>query len=169
MSKITKAWIDAQIEHELERGNHSEAVRDLAALITVRDWMCEGEEDVRQYGRRYTPEEQHKAMHDPDKLTASEAEAWVHHMRSADGSHHVRWPMDEIRRHAADFGLRSDEVVETFAVMNALYTDYGMVAQKYGVDTVDFWADMARSFIHDVDAVPGKVRKYYQLITKHDD
>jgi hypothetical protein len=53
--------------------------------------------------------------------------------------------------------------------MNALYTDYGMVAQRYGVDTVDFWADMARSFIHDVDAVPGKVKKYYQLIAKHDD
>ena len=40
MSKITKAWIDAQIEHEMERGTHQDAIRDLAALITVRKYIC---------------------------------------------------------------------------------------------------------------------------------
>lgn len=43
MSKMTRAWIEAQIEHELERGNHPDAVRDLAALITVKNWMCHDE------------------------------------------------------------------------------------------------------------------------------
>lgn len=45
----------------------------------------------------------------------------------------------------------------------------GMVVQKYGVDKVDFWADMTKAFIRDVDAVPGKVKKYYQYIVQHDD
>lgn len=41
MSKMTRAWVEAQIEHELERGNHPDAVRDLAALIEVRKYMME--------------------------------------------------------------------------------------------------------------------------------
>lgn len=171
MSKITKAWVEAQMEKEMERGNHPEAVRDLAALITVHGYLCGEVDDVRQYGRRYTPEEHHKAIpvHDPDKLTQHDAESWVNHMRAADGSHHVRWSLDEIRQYAGNFGIRGEDVIPFFAIMNAMYSDYGMVAQKYGVDKVDFWSDMTKAFIHDVDAVPGKVKKYYQYIVQHDD
>lgn len=47
MSKMTRAWIEAQIERELERGNSPDAVRDLAALIEVRKYMMEqGEVDA---------------------------------------------------------------------------------------------------------------------------
>lgn len=44
MSKMTRAWVEAQIEQELERGNRPEAVRDLAALIEVHKYMMECEE-----------------------------------------------------------------------------------------------------------------------------
>ena len=43
MANMSLVWIEAQIEHELERGNHPEAVRDLAALITVREYLMEHE------------------------------------------------------------------------------------------------------------------------------
>lgn len=43
MSKMSLAWVEAQIEHELERGNHPEAVRDLAALIAVREYLTKHE------------------------------------------------------------------------------------------------------------------------------
>ena len=43
MSKMSFAWVEAQIEHELERGNHPEAVRDLAALIAVREYLAKHE------------------------------------------------------------------------------------------------------------------------------
>ena len=42
--RMSRAWIEAQIEHELERGNHPEAVKDLAALLEVRKYMMEQDE-----------------------------------------------------------------------------------------------------------------------------
>lgn len=42
--KMTLAWVEAQMEQELERGNKPEAVRDLAALIEVRKYLMECEE-----------------------------------------------------------------------------------------------------------------------------
>lgn len=40
MSKMTLAWVESQIEQEIERGNRPEAVRDLAALLTVRHHLA---------------------------------------------------------------------------------------------------------------------------------
>ena len=41
MAKMSLAWIEAQIEHEIDRGNIPDAVRDLAALLQVRQYMME--------------------------------------------------------------------------------------------------------------------------------
>lgn len=53
--------------------------------------------------------------------------------------------------------------------MNALATDYGKVAKKFGVDKVDFWAELAKAFIRDKDANYSKVKMYYECIAKKDD
>lgn len=143
----------------------------------------EGEEaDMRQYGRRYDPNRMH--MHggerremdqgyaedgEDGKLTREEAEKWVEGMKSEDGKKGARWTYDQVKQYASNFGVQGDEVVEFFAVMNALATDYGKVARKHGVDKIDFWADLAKAFMHDKDAVPDKVRIYYECIAKRDD
>lgn len=142
------------------------------------------EEDMRQYGRRFNPDrmnmgssshQSHQMGHaeyagDKEHLSREEAEKWVRGMKSEDGKTGGRWPLHEIKQYAANFGIQGeDKVVEFFAVMNALATDYGKVAKKHGVDKVDFWADLAKAFIHDKDAVPGKVKMYYECIAKHDD
>lgn len=54
-----------------------------------------------------------------------------------------------------------------YAVMNAMYSDYYEVAKKYNVATPEFFADMARAFIDDKDAAPGKAERYYEYIVKH--
>lgn len=41
MPRMSLAWIEAQIEQELDRGNSPDAVRDLAALLEVRRYMLE--------------------------------------------------------------------------------------------------------------------------------
>lgn len=144
-----------------------------------------GEGDMRQYGRRYDPsrmashqsqkqpQEMGYAQHsesDEEHLTREEAEKWVKGMKSEDGKTGARWPYQEIKQYAGNFGIHGEEqVIEFFAVMNALYTDYGKVAKKYGVDKVDFWADLAKAFIHDKDAEPGKVKLYYECIAKKED
>lgn len=144
----------------------------------------EGEEDMRQYGRRYNPDRmsmgrssqqshqmgRSESEGDSEHLTREEAEKWVKGMKSEDGKIGGRWPYQEIRQYAGNFGVQGEEkIVEFFAVMNALATDYGKVAKKYGVDKVDFWADLAKAFIHDKDANPGKVKTYYECIAKKDD
>lgn len=184
MSMMSRAWIKAQIEHELERGNTPDAVRDLAALVTVHNYLCDQEgADMRQYGRRYDPNRMHMPRgesrdmqrgHAEDaedgKLTREEAEKWVKGMKSEDGKNGPRWSFDQINQYAGNFGIQGEEnVIEFFAVMNALASDYGKVARKHGVDKVDFYADMAKAFMHDKDAVPDKVRVYYECIAKHDD
>ena len=142
----------------------------------------EEDEDMRQYGRRYNPDrmtmghsEHHSYMMggaegDGEHLTRDEAEKWVRGMKSEDGKTGGRWPLNEIKQYAGNFGIHDEEeIIEFFAVMNALYTDYCKVAKKYGVDKVDFWADLAKAFMHDKDAGEGKVKKYYECIAKHDD
>jgi hypothetical protein len=140
--------------------------------------------EMRQYGRRYNPDrmsmyeapekqkhQEGRADHQEDgRLTREEAEEWVKGMKSEDGKTGGRWPYQEIKQYASNFGIHGEEeVVEFFAVMNALATDYGKVARKYGVDKVDFWADLAKAFIHDKDAVPDKVRVYYECIAQKDE
>lgn len=37
---VTLTWIDGQIEKAIEEGNNPQNIRDLAALITVREYMA---------------------------------------------------------------------------------------------------------------------------------
>lgn len=142
----------------------------------------DGGADMRQYGRRYDPDRQSVRMHygkqeqghhqmgyaegDEEHLTAEEAEEWVHGMKSEDGRKGGRWELQDIRRYAENYGVKPDEVVEFYAVLNALATDYGKVAKKFGVDRMEYWAEMAKAFMHDKDAQPGKVKLYYECIAK---
>lgn len=150
------------------------------------DDFDEEEPEMRQYGRRYDPDRpqmhhggtshsEHQMGHadggDGDHLTRKEAEEWVAGMKGADGSKGGRWKLAEIQQYAGNFGIHGEEkIIEFFAVMNALYTDYCKVAKKYGVDKVDFWADLAKAFMDDTDAMQGKVKTYYECIAmKNDD
>lgn len=146
----------------------------------------EGEGDMmRQYGRRYDPnrpkmhhggeyqsERQmgHAESSGAGHLSREEAEEWVEGMQGADGSKGGRWKLQEIKQYAGNFGIQGEEKInEFFAVMNAMYTDYCKVAKKHGVDKVDFYADLAKAFMDDRDAMPGKVKTYYECIAKKDD
>ncbi|MBR3765041.1 MAG: hypothetical protein IKK57_10905 [Clostridia bacterium] len=145
----------------------------------------DGGADMRQYGRRYDPDRQSARMHygkqeqghhqmgyaegDEERLTAEEAEEWVRGMMSEDGKKGGRWELQDVKKYAGNYGVKPEEVVEFFAVLNALSTDYGKVAKKFGVDRMEFWAEMAKAFMHDKDAQPGKVKLYYECIAKKSD
>lgn len=178
----------SRMEHEPDR------MRD-RNIVSFRDYQDRRQligfgmnddrgDEMRQYGRRYDPSRM-VADHDRHRdqemgyaeggeggehLTREQAEKWVKGMKSEDGKPGPRWPYQEIKQYAGNFGIQGEEqVIEFFAVMNALYSDYCKVAKKYGVDKVDFWADLAKAFMHDKDAEPGKVALYYECIAKHDD
>lgn len=61
MPRMSLVWVEGQIEKELERGNSPDAVRDLAALLTVRDYLA-GKTARRE--ETVSPETEKKRMHD---------------------------------------------------------------------------------------------------------
>lgn len=56
--------------------------------------------------------------------------------------------------------------------MNMMYSDYCKVAKKYGADTPEFYADMAKAFLRDKDfdgKPEEKLYLYYKTIVEKDD
>lgn len=167
------SWIVNQIQNEINRGNRPDAVRDLASLLIVEMFLSgkldqvTGGDTLRHYGVKNAaagvysiPPTAHYAKH----LTREQAEHWVQNMHSSD-HHGGKWKFDEIKQYAQNYGVTGEQkVIDFFAIMNAMYSDYHKVARKFGVDKTDFYAELAKAFLDDDDAVEGKARVYYECI-----
>lgn len=105
-----------------------------------------------------------------DEMTREKAEKIVSRMVGSDPAHPKgpRWKPDEVKPFAqkAGFPLTGEDFWEFFVVMNAMYSNYYEIAKKYGVSNPDYFADLAKAFIHDKDAKPGKVTRYFRYIPK---
>lgn len=138
---ITREKICKEIENTLEHGRMtSQCVADLAALYYIQDRIGESEH--------------HKDM---DIETARK---WVSHMRNADGSTGEHWTLEQTSKVLRDKGLGCP-VTEFYAAINMMWSDYAKVAEKFGVNNLDFWSAMAAAFLEDKDAVPDKLIRYY--------
>lgn len=95
---------------------------------------------------------------DGSELTRAAAEEWNECMVNADGTKGGHWSISD----TSNLG-RPDDVPDWKwnVAMNMMYSDYSEVAAKYGVGTARFFADLARAFLDDPDAVEDKLGKYY--------
>lgn len=100
------------------------------------------------------------------KLTKEMAEEWTSHMVNVDGTTGPHWSMDQVKQVMAQRGIECDPV-EFYAVLNSMYSDYCMVAKKHSVNTVDFYADMAKAWLYDEDSVEEKAGAYYGCVVEH--
>ena len=111
-----------------------------------------------------------KEMHERH-LTHEQAAKWVGSMKSDDPAspYGGKWTMEQIMPVATKYGVptEGERFLELWAVMNAMYSDYYLVAKKHNVLTPDFFADLAMAFINDKDAVKNKVEAYYEHIVEH--
>lgn len=90
------------------------------------------------------------------------AEEWVEGMKNADESKGPRWTMEQTEQLRKQKGIEEDPV-EFWAAMNASYSDLSRMAQKHGINTMEFWVDYVMAFwFCDEDAGKHKVRKYYE-------
>lgn len=98
-------------------------------------------------------------------ITIGEAMHWAECM--PDGPH---WKTDDVKKYAAQVGVKTDgeDFAEFYAVMNALHGDYSKVMKKYGFDRPEIYADLAKAWINDEDAVPNKSAVYYRFIVNCD-
>lgn len=99
-------------------------------------------------------------------LTRAMAVEWTRDMENSDGTHGPHWNMEQVKQVMEQREIDCDPVM-FFAVLNAVYSDYYAVAKKHGVNKMDFYADLAKAWLEDEDAVEDKAGKYFQYIVKH--
>lgn len=101
----------------------------------------------------------------PEHLTKQRAQEWVSGMKNSDGTNGGHWTMDQTKQVMKQRGIDCNEA-DFYAIMNAVYSDYSKVAKKYGLDNVDFYADIAKAWLEDDDAEDGKAVRYFGSIVK---
>lgn len=148
------------IEHySTEAINHDMAFR-LSNAIGAYEALCMVDGDN---GHTYTSEHHGGKGH---VLTHDMAEHWVSGLINEDGTRGAHWSFEQVKQIMTQKCISADPC-EFYAVLNALYSDYCKVFQKYGVGgNMDFYLDMAKAWLDDKDAESGKVAIYYEYIVK---
>ena len=108
--------------------------------------MCKAMENLGFMGREFTEED---------------AKAWVASMNPP-----AKWTMEQTTEvmHKQAYSHRP---CEFWAVMNALYSDYGKTMAKFGADKPEVWAALAHDWLDDSDAEEDKAGRYWRDIVKH--
>ena len=72
-------------------------------------------------------------------------------------------------RHIKSSGLAvsSRRMIDFYAILNAMYSDFSVVGQRYKLDTPKFYAYMAKAWLADPDAVKNNACMYYKCIADH--
>ena len=98
-------------------------------------------------------------------FTEADAREWTARMENTDDTTGPHWPMAQTTAVMVSRGYHYDPAV-WYAAMNMVYSDYFSVAKKHGVNTVEFYADMAEAFLDDKDAggPEEKISAYYHCI-----
>ena len=92
-------------------------------------------------------------------FTADEAKLIVQRMAPY-GEH---WSMDKVKTYLLGRGVENN-CIHYYVVMNMMYNDYYQTALDFGLkDNPDFFYEMAKNFIEDVDGVDFKVEKYFNM------
>lgn len=138
--------------HDYETRSHYDGGK-AAAKVGGTMWMETIEED--------------DELMELDRVTA---ERWVQGMKNEDPARPkgARWSMEEVKPYAQKFGVEADgeEMVEFWAMMNAMYSDYSGVAKRFNITSPEFYAQMAKAWMDDKDAVPNKTALYYKCCVK---
>lgn len=107
-----------------------------------------------------------------EKMTHDDAEKWVSRMVNDDGTMGAHWTMEQTTAVAESVGVAFEHISQWcwWVTMNMMYSDYCTVADKYGVGTAEFYADMAKAFLFDKDAPSPqeKLSAYYYGIVADD-
>lgn len=140
MYRITNECIEKEITELLEKGSfcHSN--------IQWFNELCEAMQNFSKMHWNFTEED---------------AKAWVSAMNPP-----AKWTMEQTTEVMNKQGFYH-KPCEFWAVMNALYSDYGKTMAKFGADKPEVWAALAHDWLDDMDVEPGKAGRYFRDIVKH--
>lgn len=146
--------------------NDRQNVTDMRQYRT-RSMMGEGGEKSQQQGMIGFGEQDNHGK----KLTKEKAEKWVKHMRSGDHRGEM-WTMEDAKELAKKYGIEDkQELLDFYAALNMVHSDYSEVAKEWGVDDEDYYAALACAFLYDDDGKPPseKLAAYYKYVVPHDE
>ena len=100
-------------------------------------------------------------------FTEDDARRWTKHMENDDGSMGAHWTLEQTTAVANSIGVHVDPWI-WFAALNMEYSDNFDVAQKYGLDRPEYYADLAKAFLFDKDGggPEAKIAGYYHGIVE---
>lgn len=100
-------------------------------------------------------------------FTEDDARRWTEHMENDDGSMGAHWTLEQTTAVANSIGVHVDPWI-WFAALNMEYSDNFDVAQKYGLDRPEYYADLAKAFLFDEDGggPEAKIAGYYHGIVE---
>ena len=109
------------------------------------------------------------------KLSHKDIEKWKKNMKNQDGTIGEHFKKEQVAQYARQVGVNPEEFggEHVFGlVMNMMYSDYCAVAKKFGLDRPDFYAELAKAFLHDKDfggEPEEKVWLYYKCIAEKEE
>lgn len=151
-------WAIAELERQ-----ESDIYAMLVNLYFIRDRL----RGVKRRSRSYTTDEEEQTglRH----LTPEIAQQWTSQMCNEDGSLGPHWSIEQVRQiQQKKKELQAFDEADVFAVINMMYSDYCTVAKKLGVNNIDFYVGMTKSWLEDEDVSAGneKTARYYEYIVK---
>lgn len=131
-----------------------------------KDWQQKAEHQNR-IGFGEHDEDDDDDDDEDEKLTREQADKWVREMKTPDDKPLQPVPMSEIQRIAPNYGIEGEhKLVEFWLVVNMMKSDYQDMGAKYAGNAVDFYAGLAKDWLHDKDAVPNKLKMYKKYIAQ---
>ena len=125
--------------------------------ILTNGWMCR--DDLKKLV--LLGEAMEMMGHVDREFSEADAREWVSHMDPPG-----RWTMEQTTAVMHSMGFDHRPCI-FYAVMNMMWSDYGAVVKRHGVDKAEFWAEMSHAFISDPDAEDMKVGRYWRDIVRH--
>lgn len=132
--------------------------------------------------RDYDDEEDYRRNRDyrrmdygkPEMFSHKDMETWKSMMKNEDGTRGEHFRKEQVKHACQQAGIDCEEFGEDVfcLAMNMMYSDYCKVAKKYGVDTPEYYADLAKAFLRDKDfdgKPEEKLYLYYKAIVERDD
>lgn len=100
-------------------------------------------------------------------FTEADARRWTERMENDDGSKGPHWTLEQATAVANSIGVHVDPWI-WFAALNMEYSDGFDVAQKYGLDRPEYYADLAKAFLFDKDGggPETKIAGYYHGVVE---
>ena len=152
-----KDWLTMKIVECLASPMDEQIASKLCAYNSAYNAIC-------QWSEEQKPVE--KSLPTSEKMSLETAKQWTSQMRNEDGTTGPHWTLDQTKQIMAQRKL-SFSPAEFFATLNMIYSDFSPVIKKHGLGgSLDFYVDMAKSFLDDKDALPGKLSNYYNYIVK---